>query len=166
MTGGMHYTPSHTKVCKLYDFQLAFSQLIFHLKCRNLAGLLKLRCSFQCWYSFLILTYLNFRPPFWRRVYWQSIILQKQSVSAACRLLNPHGFLSLIGLLPQSEIIHSASCKPNQKLWLQLQGLKSLLEAKLLVLFCSLIKHIRYMMLLDLVLKIWRTCVAQLNFIL
>ena len=97
---------------------------------------------------------------------WQSIILQKQSVSAACRLLNPHVFLSLIGLLPQSEIIHSASCKPNQKLWLQLQGLKSLLEAKLLVLFCSLIKHIRYMMLLDLVLKIWRTCVAQLNFIL
>ena len=70
MTGGMHYTPSHTKVCKFYDFQLAFSQLIFHLKFRNLAGLLKLRCSFQCWYSFLILTYLNFRPPFWRRVYY------------------------------------------------------------------------------------------------
>ena len=33
MTGGMHYTPSHTNVCKFYNFQLTFSQLIFHLKC-------------------------------------------------------------------------------------------------------------------------------------
>ena len=29
MTGGMHYTPSHTNVCKFYNFQLTFSQLIF-----------------------------------------------------------------------------------------------------------------------------------------
>ena len=53
MTGGMHYTPSHTNVCKFYNFQLTFSQLIFHLKCWNLAGLQKLRCSFYCWYLFL-----------------------------------------------------------------------------------------------------------------
>ena len=33
MTGGMHYTPSHTNVSKFYNFQLIFSQLIFHLKC-------------------------------------------------------------------------------------------------------------------------------------
>ena len=30
---GMHYTPSHKNVCKFYNFQLTFSQLIFHLKC-------------------------------------------------------------------------------------------------------------------------------------
>ena len=33
MTGGMHYTPSHTNVSKFYNFELTFSQLIFHLKC-------------------------------------------------------------------------------------------------------------------------------------
>ena len=27
------YTPSHTDVCKFYNFQLTFSQLVFHLKC-------------------------------------------------------------------------------------------------------------------------------------
>ena len=32
MTGGMHYTPSHTNVCKFYNFQVTFSQLIFRLK--------------------------------------------------------------------------------------------------------------------------------------
>ena len=32
MTGGMH-TPSHTKVCKFFNFQLTVSQLILHLKC-------------------------------------------------------------------------------------------------------------------------------------
>ena len=30
--GGMHYTPSQTKVCKFYNFLVSFSQLIFHLK--------------------------------------------------------------------------------------------------------------------------------------
>ena len=74
MTRGMHYTPSHTKVSKFYNFQLTFPQLIFYLKCWNLAGLLNLRCSFYCWYSFLILTYLNFRPPFWRRVYSEMLV--------------------------------------------------------------------------------------------
>ena len=29
-------------------------------------------CFFYCWYTFLLWTYLNFRPPFWRRVYWIS----------------------------------------------------------------------------------------------
>ena len=33
MTGGIMHTPSHTNVCKFYNFQLTFSQLIFHLKC-------------------------------------------------------------------------------------------------------------------------------------
>ena len=33
MTGGMHYTPSHANVCKFFNFQLPFSQLILHLKC-------------------------------------------------------------------------------------------------------------------------------------
>ena len=32
MTGGMLYTPSHTNVCKFYNFQHRFSQVIFHLK--------------------------------------------------------------------------------------------------------------------------------------
>ena len=32
-------------------------------------GLAGMQWSFQCWYMILILTYLNFRPPFWRRVY-------------------------------------------------------------------------------------------------
>ena len=30
MTGGMHYTPSHTNVCKFLDFQPTFSQLIWN----------------------------------------------------------------------------------------------------------------------------------------
>ena len=46
MTGGMHYTPSHTNICNFFDFQLTFSQLILHLKCRNLAGLLKFKVRF------------------------------------------------------------------------------------------------------------------------
>ena len=59
MTGGIKHTPSHTNVSKFFNFQHTFPQLILHLKCRNLAGLLKLRCSFWCWYSFLILAYFN-----------------------------------------------------------------------------------------------------------
>ena len=34
-------TPSHTNVCKYFKFQIIFSQLILHLKCWTLAGLLK-----------------------------------------------------------------------------------------------------------------------------
>ena len=33
LTGGMHYTPSHTDACTFYNSQLTFSQLIFHLEC-------------------------------------------------------------------------------------------------------------------------------------
>ena len=33
MTGGIMHTPSHTNVCKFFNFQLTFSQVIFHLKC-------------------------------------------------------------------------------------------------------------------------------------
>ena len=33
MTGGMHYTPSHTIVRTFFNFQLTFSQLILQLKC-------------------------------------------------------------------------------------------------------------------------------------
>ena len=40
MTGGVMHTPSHTNVCKFSSSQLAFSQLILHLKCWNFAGLL------------------------------------------------------------------------------------------------------------------------------
>ena len=36
-----HYTPSHTNTCNFLNFQLTFSQLILHLKCWYLAGLLK-----------------------------------------------------------------------------------------------------------------------------
>ena len=46
MTGGIMHTPSHTNVCKFFNCQHTFSQLIFHLKCWNLAGLLNLRCFF------------------------------------------------------------------------------------------------------------------------
>ena len=35
MTGGIMHTPSHTNVCKIFSFQLTFSQLILHLKCWN-----------------------------------------------------------------------------------------------------------------------------------
>ena len=34
MTGGMHYTPSHTNICKFYNFQITFFQLVFYLKCK------------------------------------------------------------------------------------------------------------------------------------
>ena len=30
---GLRHTPSHTNVCKFFNFQLTFSQLILHLKC-------------------------------------------------------------------------------------------------------------------------------------
>lgn len=33
MTGGFMHTPSHTNVCKFFNFQHTFSQLIFHVKC-------------------------------------------------------------------------------------------------------------------------------------
>ena len=46
MTGGMHYTPSHANVSKFYNFQVTFSQLIFHLKSWNLAGLPKVKVLF------------------------------------------------------------------------------------------------------------------------
>ena len=72
---------------------------------------------------------------------WQGVILKRQSynisLSAVCRLHNPHVFLLLICLLPPlwSEIIHSASCKPNPPtLWLGFHELNRLLAAKLLVL--------------------------------
>ena len=68
MTGGIHHTPSHTNVCKFLFF---FSTYIFSaditpdmLKlCRvtNKVLFLVLVCVFN-------LTYLNFWPPFWRRV--------------------------------------------------------------------------------------------------
>ena len=67
----MCYTPSHTNVCKFLNFQLTFSHLILHLKCWNLAGLLiKVKVFFRVLVYVLILTYMNFRLPFWRRVYW------------------------------------------------------------------------------------------------
>ena len=59
MTGGIMHTASHTNVCKFLNFQHTFSQLILHLKCWNLAGLLKLRFPFSYWYSFLTLAYSN-----------------------------------------------------------------------------------------------------------
>ena len=46
MTGGMHYTPTHTNVCKFLNFQLTFSPLILRLKCWNFARLLKYRVFF------------------------------------------------------------------------------------------------------------------------
>ena len=33
MTGGMHYTPSQINICKFFNFQPTFSQLILRLKC-------------------------------------------------------------------------------------------------------------------------------------
>ena len=33
MIGGIMHTPSHTNVCKFYNFQHTFFQQIFHLKC-------------------------------------------------------------------------------------------------------------------------------------
>ena len=52
MTGGMHYTPSHPvpemlKLGRVTKFKMLFLVLVFVFN----------------------LTYLNFRPPFWRRVY-------------------------------------------------------------------------------------------------
>ena len=40
------YTRSHTNVCKFFNFQLTFSQLILHLKWWNFAGLLKVKVFF------------------------------------------------------------------------------------------------------------------------
>ena len=40
------YPQSYKRHCKFNNFQLTFSQLLFHLKCWNFAGLLKLWCSF------------------------------------------------------------------------------------------------------------------------
>ena len=53
------HTPSHTNVCKFFNFQLTFSQLILHLKCLNFAELLNQRCFVQCFYTFLILANFN-----------------------------------------------------------------------------------------------------------
>ena len=44
MTGGMHYTPSHTNVCKFYNFHFTFSQLTF--KMLNLGRVTKVKVLF------------------------------------------------------------------------------------------------------------------------
>ena len=36
----------------------------------KLCRVTKVKVLFLCWYTFLILTNLNFGPPFWRRVYY------------------------------------------------------------------------------------------------
>ena len=50
MTGGIMHTPSHINVCKFYNFQLTFSQLIFHLnispEIRNLGRITKFKMLF------------------------------------------------------------------------------------------------------------------------
>ena len=76
------HTPSHTNICNFFNFQLTFSQLILHMKCWNLAGLLSEGVLSSAGIHFLILTYLNFRPPFWRRVY--SLI---QALNFNCKII-------------------------------------------------------------------------------
>ena len=46
MTGGIHYNPSHTNVCKFFNFQLTFSQLISHLKMLKLCRVTKAEVFF------------------------------------------------------------------------------------------------------------------------
>ena len=46
MTGGMHYTPSHTNVCKFYNFQLTFSQLIISPELLKLGRVTKFKMLF------------------------------------------------------------------------------------------------------------------------
>ena len=63
MTGGMHYTPSHTNVCKFYNFQLTFSQLIIKIispEMLKLGKVTKFKMLFLVLVFVLILTYLIF----------------------------------------------------------------------------------------------------------
>ena len=48
MTGGTYimHTPSHTNVCQFFNFQLTFSTLILHLKCRNFSRVIKVKVFF------------------------------------------------------------------------------------------------------------------------
>ena len=46
MTGGIRHTPSHTNVCKFFNFQLTFSQLILHLICWKLCRVTKVKVLF------------------------------------------------------------------------------------------------------------------------
>ena len=46
MTGVMHYTPSHTNVCKFLNFQLTFSQLILTAEMLKLCRVTKVKVFF------------------------------------------------------------------------------------------------------------------------
>ena len=67
---------------QFFNFQHTFPQLMLHLKCWNLAGLLKLRCSFWCWYSFLSLAYCNVFE-------FSAVILEKGLLSITRRRTQP-----------------------------------------------------------------------------
>ena len=69
MTVGMHYTPGHTNVCKCLNFQLTFSQLILRPEMLKLCRVTKAKVFLLVLVNVFMLANLNFRPPFWRRVY-------------------------------------------------------------------------------------------------
>ena len=61
--------PSHTNVCNFFNFQLTFSQLIITPEMLKLGRVTKAKVFSLVLVYVLILTYLNIRPLFWRRVY-------------------------------------------------------------------------------------------------
>ena len=70
MTGGIRHTPSHTNVCKFFIFQLTlFFSADITPDMLKLCRVTKLKGLFLVLVYALILTYLNFRLPLWRRVY-------------------------------------------------------------------------------------------------
>ena len=66
MTGGVHYTPSHTNVCK--------SEML------KLCRVTKVKVFFLVLVYLFILTYLNFRPSFWRRIYCYSRVKLREKL--------------------------------------------------------------------------------------
>ena len=69
MTGGIRHTPSHTNVCNIFHFSTYIFSADIAPDMLKRFRVTKVKVLFLVLIYVFNLTYLNFRPPFWRRVY-------------------------------------------------------------------------------------------------
>ena len=80
MTGGVHYTPSHTNVCKFFQFSTYMFSADITSEMLKLCRVTKVKVLFLVLVYLFILTYLNFRPSFWRRIYCYSRVKLREKL--------------------------------------------------------------------------------------
>ena len=61
----MHYTRSHTNICNFFNFSADITPEML-----KLCNFIKVNVFFLVLVYVFDLSYLNFRPPFWRWVYY------------------------------------------------------------------------------------------------